>query len=151
MLKSAIDQDLKAAMLAGDKRRVEVLRGLKSAILYKEVADNKRDQGLNDEEVIAVLKKEQKSRKDAIALYEQAGESARASEENYQIEIIKEYLPAELSEQEVNALIDKVMTAMSLDTITPQIMGSLIGAVKQRVPTVDGALVAKLIKQRLDN
>ena len=60
MLKQQITDDLKSAMLAGDKQLVGVLRDLKSAVLMKEVAENKRDVGLEDSEVVAVLKKEQK-------------------------------------------------------------------------------------------
>ena len=64
MLQQQITDDLKSAMLAGDKQLVGVLRDLKSAVLMKEVAENKRDVGLEDAEVVAVFKKEQKSRKE---------------------------------------------------------------------------------------
>ena len=101
MLKADIDKDLKTAMLSGDKKLVEILRGLKSAILYKEVADGKRQEGLTDVEIVAVLKKEQKSRRDAIAIYESAGEKSRAEEEQNQIDVISKYVPTAMSKSKV--------------------------------------------------
>lgn len=150
MLKAAIDKDLKTAMLSGDKQLVEVLRGLKSAILYKEVADDARETGLSDEGIVTVLKKEQKSRKDAIGIYEQAGEHDRAAQEIYQIQVIQKYLPAEMSEDDIKNVINAVISEMGIETLTPQDMGKVIGTIKQREPNADGATVARLVKERID-
>lgn len=151
MLKDTINQDLKAAMLSGDKRLVEVLRGLKSAILYKEVADNKRDMGLDDQEIVAVFKKEQKSRRDAIEIYEQAGDEGRASEEKYQIEVIAKYMPEEVSEETISVLVKDSLKELAIENPTPQDMGRVIGAVKAKSPNADGALIAKVVKDRVSN
>ena len=150
MLKADIDKDLKAAMLSGDKRLVEVLRGLKSAILYKEVADSKREKGLSDAEIVAVLKKEQKSRRDSIAIYEQAGETARADEEKYQIEVISNYTPEEMSEDKVALVVKEVISNLGIVDPGPQDMGRIIGAVKQSAPTADGAVIAKVVKENIN-
>lgn len=146
MLKATIDKDLKAAMLSGDKRLVEVLRGLKSAILYKEVADGKREVGLSDEEIVSVFKKEQKSRRDAIALYEQAQETARADEEKYQLDVIATYMPEELSEEAITALFLEVKETLGIEQVEPKDMGRIIGAIKAKASNADGALVAKVVK-----
>lgn len=150
MLKAEVDKDLKAAMLGGDKRLVEVLRGLKSAILYKEVADSKREQGLSDAEIVSVFKKEQKSRRDAIAIYEQASETARAEEEQYQIDVIAKYVPEEMSEEKVIEVVLEVIKKLGIVEPKPQDMGRIIAAVKQSAPSADGAVIAKAVKQNIN-
>ncbi len=150
MVKADIEKDLKVAMLAGDKRLVEVLRGLKSAILYKEVADGKRDEGLDEPTILAVLKKEQKSRRDAIAIYEQAGEQARADEEAYQIDVISKYLPEEMSEAAVAEIVSKIISNLGLEKVEAKDMGRIIGEVKRAAPNADGALIAQVIKSNIE-
>jgi uncharacterized protein YqeY len=149
MLKSDIDKDLKEAMLSGDKRLVEMLRTLKSAILYKEVADGNREEGLSDEEIVAVLKKEKKSRNDAIALYQQAGETQRASEEQYQIDVITKYLPEEMSEEAIGSVVAQALSQLSIESPEQKDMGMIIGAVKKLAPSADGALIAKVVKESI--
>lgn len=150
MLKADIDKDLKTAMLSGDKKLVEVLRGLKSAVLYKEVAEGKRDEGLSDEEIISVLKKEQKSRRDAIAIYESAGEKSRAEEEQYQIEVISKYVPEGMSEEKVAEVVLEVIEKLGIVEAKPQDMGKIISAVKQSAPNADGAVIAKVVKENIN-
>ncbi len=147
MLKADIDKDLKTAMLSGDKSLVEGLRGLKSAILYKEVADGKKEEGLDDTAIVAVLKKEQKSRRDSIAIYEQAGETLRAETEQYQIDVISKYLPVEMSEEEIIKVAENVMLELGLNDPKPQDMGRLIGAIKQAAPNADGSIIAGVVKK----
>ncbi len=149
MIKAEIDKDLKAAMLSGDKHLVNALRVVKSAILYKEVAENKRDEGLDEETVIAVLKKEQKTRKDAVELYEKAGESERAAQEKYELGIIAGYLPEELSEESVRSSIVAALKELSIDKPEQRDMGRVIGLVRKNAPTADGGLVAKILKEMI--
>lgn len=141
-----IHADLKQAMLAHDKNLVTMLRSLKSAILYKEVESGKRDTGLNDQEVLAVLKKEKKSRQDALQLYEAAGEKARAEEETYQISVIDKYLPQAPSEAETKELVRAVQQELDLSTIAPKDMGAVMKAVREKNPNIDGSTVAKVIQ-----
>lgn len=148
-LKERIDSDLKQAMLARDKQLVSILRSLKSAILYKEVAEGKRDEGLNDDQTAAVFKKEKKSRQDALALYESANETERADEERYQIGVIEAYLPEEMSESDVVALVQKVIAELNIADPSAKDMGRIIGAVKSQAPNADGALVARVVKDAL--
>ena len=148
MLKQQITEDLKAAMLAGDKTLVNILRDMKSAILLKEVADNKRDVGLDDSEIVTVLKKEQKSRKESLDVYEKAGEEERAGIEKYQLEVIQKYLPEEMSEADAVKLVDEVISAIDGE-LSMKDMGRIIGSVKSKADNIDGAMLAKIVKDRI--
>ncbi len=147
MLKADIDRDLKTAMLARDKRLVSILRSIKSAILYKEVADNTRDTGLGDDDIVLVLKKERKSRLDASGLYHKEGEKERAEEEDYQISIIEKYLPAEMSEDDVVKLVDSVITELGIESPEMKDMGRIIGVAKKKEQAADGSVISKIVKQ----
>lgn len=148
MLKQQIEQDLKTALLAGDKDRALVLRSLKSAILYVEVAKGARDSGLPDEEVAAILAKEAKKRQESADLYKQGGDEARAAAELAEKAIIDAYLPKQLSDEELIQIIETVIA--NLGASGPQAMGQIIGAVKkQTAGTADGAKIAQLVKERL--
>ena len=92
-----ISADLKTAMLARDEFTTTTLRGLKSAILYEELAQNKRDEGLADDEVQKVTAREIKKRDDALKLYAQAGDQERADKEDREMKILSQYLPEQLS------------------------------------------------------
>ncbi len=146
--KVRIDKDLKTAMLAGEKDRVQVLRGLKSAILYVEVAKSARDTGLPEDEILGILSKEAKKRQESADLYIQGGNAERAAAELTEKAIIEEYLPRQLSEDEVSTLIDEIISVSG--PITKQTMGATIAAVKQKSEgAADGAVVARLVKERI--
>lgn len=148
MLKQRLEQDLKQALLAGDKDRALVLRSLKSAILYVEVAKGARDEGLPDEEIISVLAKEAKKRQESADLYNQGGNEEKAKAELAEKAIIEEYLPAAMSDEELILLVDNVIA--ELGASGPQAMGQVIGAVKQKAgSSADGARIAQLVKERL--
>jgi hypothetical protein len=146
--KEKIDQDLKAAMLSGDKDRTTVLRGLKSAVLYEEVAKGVRDSGLPEEDVLRILNKEAKKRQESADLYAKGGNQEKADAELSEKKIIEEYLPAQLSESDIVKLIDDVVVANG--PISKETMGATIAAVKQKSGgAADGALVARLVKERI--
>jgi len=148
MLKQQIDQDLKDSMLSGDKDRATVLRGLKSVILYAEVAEGIRDTGITDDRLITLLAKEAKKRQESADLYMQGGSPERAEKELAEKQIIEAYLPRQLSEQELTEVIETVIN--ELEATDLQAMGRVIGLVKQRVGSqADGARVAQLVKARL--
>ncbi len=148
-LKQRIEQDLKAAMLQGNKILVTTLRGLKSSILYAEVAASKRDQGLSDEEATAVLRKELKKRQESAELYTQGGNPERSKAELEEAAAIQGYLPAELSDDKLSESIDQAIS--DVGELSPQTMGQIIGKVKQLTAgSVDGARIAKAIKERLN-
>ncbi len=149
MIKQTIDHDIKTAMLAGDKPLVMALKTLKSVILYAEVAAGKRDEGLDDQTVVALLQKELKKRAEAAQLYEQGGNAEQAANEHYEEVVIQKYLPAQLDEAAINALIDEAIAELGIE-LNSQAMGQLIGAVKKKSGgAADGALTAQLVKARL--
>ncbi len=148
MIKDRIAQDLKQALLEGDKFKVTVLRGLKSAIGYAEVAEGKRDTGLSDDQIIALLQKEAKKRQESADLYQKASDTERAEKELAEKAIVEVYLPAQLSESEVAAHVDAVIS--ELNAQDSKAMGQVIGAVKAKTNgAADGALIARLVKERL--
>lgn len=147
-LKQRIENDLKAALLGGDRFVTETLRTLKAAILNEEVAQNKRDTGLGDEEMEKIIAKEVKKRHEAAALYDQNMREDSAADERREAEILSTYLPEQLSEPELKTIVDAKVAELSASG--PQMMGQVIGAVKKEVGNrADGAMVAQLVKQAL--
>lgn len=148
MLKQKIADDLKQAMLAGDKQKAELLNMLKSAILYKEVELGVRDTGLDDNQIVEVLAKEAKKRQEAADMYKTANDSTRAQKELSEKELIGTYLPEQMSEAELTKIIEEQIGA--LKPAGMQDMGKVIGAVKAKIGNqADGAVIAKLVKDRL--
>jgi hypothetical protein len=149
MLKARIDQDLKTALLAGDKVLATTLRGLKSVILYAEVAKGVREQGLGDDDIIGLFAKEVKKRQESADLYIKGGNQERADSELAEKKVIEAYLPSQLSDEELSAVVDRVVT--ELGASGPGAMGQVIGAVKQKTAgQADGGRIAQLVKQRLE-
>lgn len=148
-MKQRLEQDLKQALLARDSFRTTVLRGLKSVVLYAEVAAGSRDSGgLSDEEITALFQKEAKKRQDAIELYEKAGDSVRSTAELDEKKIIEEYLPARLSEAEVLAVVEQAIASLGANDI--KMMGQVMAKVREETKgSADGSLVARLVKERL--
>lgn len=148
-LEARISQDLKAAMLAGQQQRVLTLRGIKSSLLYTKVANkNNRDEALPDSEVLTLLARESKKRQESADLYVQGGSQERADAELVEKAIIDDYLPAQLSESDIKELIETAVNSLGATTLAQ--MGQVIGAVKQQAgATADGALIARLVKERL--
>jgi uncharacterized protein YqeY len=147
-IKETIDSDIKSAMLAGDKVLVTTLRGLKSAILYAEVANGTRDTGLSDQEVTSIFQKEAKKRQESAELYRKGNNLISAEAEEAEHAVIQSYLPEMLSEDEVRKLVKA--QADELQLVSTQQMGQLISAVKQKAGgAVDGALVARIAKEYL--
>lgn len=148
MLEQKIEQDLKTALLQGDHIRVSVLRGLKSALLYEKVAKGKRDTGLTDEEIVVVLSKEAKKRQESADLYVQGNSKERAETELAEKAIIEEYLPTQLSEEELTTIVEQTIKELKATDIKS--MGGVIGAVKKKTAgAADGAVIARLVKERL--
>lgn len=146
-LEQRIEQDLKTALLSGDSQRVSTLRLIKGVLLNIKVATGKRQSGLSDAEVIPLLAKEAKNRQESADLYIQGNDQVRADRELAEKALIEAYLPARLSEAEVSRIIDDVIAKTGAGKSA---MGQIIGQVKQQAgPTADGALIARLVKERL--
>ena len=148
MLEERIEQDIKAALLAGDRTRTMTLRGLKAVLLNAKVATGKRDTGLSDDEVLSILAKQAKQRQESADLYVQGGDQARADAELAEKSLIETYLPTQLSETEIATLIDEAIAQTGAAGLPA--LGQVIGRVKAKVgAAADGALIARLAKERL--
>jgi uncharacterized protein YqeY len=134
-------------MLARDEFTTTTLRGLKSAILYEEVAKGKRDEGLSDDEILTVITKQVKQRDDAIAIYLGASDNERADKETREREILSKYLPTPLTDDELGEIIKKVIAD---GNFTIRDMGRVIGAVKTEAGArADGGRIAAMVKESL--
>ncbi len=147
-LKAQIENDTKAALLSGDRFRADVLRGLKAVILNEEVAKGKRDEGLDDATIEQLIAREVKKRLDSVQQYTAAARPELAETEQAEATILEAYLPEQLSEADVQKLINETITALGVSG--PQAMGQVIGAVKAKVGnSADGATIARLVKEAL--
>lgn len=148
-LRQQINDDVKAAMIAGDTLKVETLRGLKSVILYADVATKTRDSGgIDDSAIEALLFKEVKKRQESAALYQQGGSPERADKELAEKAIIDSYLPQQLSDEELGKLVEAAIASTGAATV--QDTGKVIGAVKAAAGNgADGSRIARMVQERL--
>ncbi len=149
-MQEQLDKDIKVAMLAGDKIRTEVLRGLKNALQYEAVAQNAADRHLSDEQIQKVLAREAKKRQEAADLYSRGGSAEREQAELAEKKIIEEYLPDQLDEVAILALVKAEIASAGSPTLAD--MGKIIGTVKQKAGAgADGATIARLVKENLSS
>jgi uncharacterized protein YqeY len=147
-LKSQIDNDLKTALLGGDRFSAEVLRGLKAVILDEEVKQGKRDEGLDDETIEKLIVREVKKRQDSATQYEAAGRPELVEAEKAESKIIEGYLPAQTSEEDIKKVVAETIAAMGFTDAAG--MGQVIGAVKGKLGnSADGGTIARLVKEAL--
>ena len=147
-LKERINDEMKAALLGGNRFVGEVLRNLKAAILNEEVAKNQRDTGLADSEIEQLIAREVKKRRESITIYEANARQDLADNEKAELAVLEEYLPEQLSEEELKSIVKDKIAELGISG--PQAMGQVIGAVKKDVGnTADGSLLAKLVKEAL--
>lgn len=148
-LKDRITEDLKAAMKAKDKARLETIRSIKKVILEKESTVRASGQeALTEEQELEVLTQLSKQRKDAVEQYRQAGREDLADQEASELAIIETYLPQPLSDAEVEAIIDDLIAQTG--AASPKDMGKVMGpAMKQLKGRADGAKVQALVKAKL--
>lgn len=147
-LKQRISDESKAAFLGGDSFRGGVLRDLQAAILNEEVAQMKRDEGLDDASVEKVIAREVKKRLESADLYRKNDRIDLAEPEERELAVLKEYLPEQMSEDELRELVQGIVADM--DEVSMQQMGQVIGAVKSKVGnSADGAMIAQIVKETL--
>lgn len=145
MLKTRIKQEMVAAMKAGDKRRLGVIRLLLAAIKQREVDERIE---LDDTQVLTVLDKMVKQRRDSIAQYEKAGRTDLAEQESFEISVLHDYLPAALSEEEIDALIDQAIASTGASSVKE--MGKVMGVIKPKAQgRADMGKIGAMIKARL--
>lgn len=141
---------LKTAMKAGDKRRVGTLRLIQAALKDREIEARGTGQDLADDDISAVLRKMVKQRQDSIAIYDQAGRDDLATQEREELAIIAEFLPQQMSEDEVRAAIAAAITETG--ATGPKEMGKVIAAVKAKhAGRIDFGKASSLVKEMLSN
>jgi len=144
-LKDTIIEDMKSAMKAGDKDRLKVLRLILAAIKQVEVDSRS---ALDDTAVLGVLDKMVKQRRDSVAQFTQGGRDDLAAIEQAEIAVIEGYLPAQLADAELEALIDEVIAATGAQSVRD--MGRVMGAIKaQAAGRADMGAVGARVKKRL--
>lgn len=147
-LKERINDEMKAALLGGNRFAGEVLRNLKAAILNEEVATGRRNEGLDDSDVEKVVAREIKKRTESAKIYRDNGRPELAEPEEREIEVLKVYLPTQLTDDELTTLVEQKIA--ELDVSGPQAMGQVIGAIKAEVGNkADGATLANIVKNTL--
>jgi hypothetical protein len=145
MLKQQITDAMKAAMKGGDKARLGVIRLVLAAIKQREVDERIE---LDDTQVLAVLDKMVKQRRDSIKQYEDAGRDELAAVEAAEIVVIQDFMPAELPEDEILAIIDAAIAESGAESMRD--MGKVMGIVKPQVQgRADVGKVSGLVKQKL--
>ena len=143
-----ITSEMKIALKGGMKLRLETLRSLKTLII--EFQKNGSGKELNDEEATKMLNKAAKNRKDSIGMYLQAGRTELAEKEKIELDIIQEFMPAQLTEEELNDVI--VAIIKKVDAKKPSDMGKVIGAAMQEVSgKADGNMVQQIVRKLLSN
>ncbi len=144
-LKDQITADMKEAMRAKDKETLGTIRLIQAAIKQREVDERIE---LDDSQVLAVLDKMVKQRRDSIKQYLDAGRDELAAKEEAEINVIQKYLPAALSETELDALIEEAITSSGAQSM--QDMGKVMGLLKPKVQgRADMGAVSARIKARL--
>ena len=144
-LKERITEDMKAAMRASEKERLSTIRMLQAAIKQREVDERIT---LDDTQVIAVLEKMVKQRKESIVQFEQGGRHDLADKEKSEIALLQVYLPSQLSEAEVDALIKDAIASTGAASVKD--MGKVMGVVKaQAAGRADMGAVSARIKAAL--
>ncbi len=146
-IEEQIKNQLKNALKEKNAELATSLRQLLSAIKNEAIALMKKDEGLSDEEVINVLKREKKKREDSISLYREGNREDLAEKEQKELELINEFLPAEMSDEEIKAVVDKVI-AEADDKSFGKIMGQVMKEVGSRA---DGSRVKKIVEESLNS
>lgn len=150
MLKQKIANDLKAAMRAQDDVRRRTLRSLRAALSEKEIAGRQGEGtvSLTEQEELTVIQKQAKQRRDSIQQYEEAGRDDLAERERAELEVIEEYLPAQLSEEELGSVLHEII--QHTGATTRKDMGRVMGeAMKRLRGRVQGRRVQERVQEML--
>lgn len=148
-LKERINEEIKAAMKSGDKTRLETVRDIKKYIIEKETAEKRAQRGeLTPEEELEVLTAMAKRRKDSIEEFDKAGRADLAEKERAELAIIQEFLPKQLSEEEIKDVLKRIIAEVGAST--QKDVGKVMGvAMKELKGKAEGSLVQKIAKELL--
>lgn len=142
-LEQNIEQDYKEAFKSKKETEVNTLRMLRSAL--KNLAIDKKTDSLSDEDVVSIVKKELKKRQDSVESFKKAGRDDLSSKEEAEMTILEKYMPAMLSEEEVEKIIDQVIAGGQNNF--GQVMKEVMAQTKGQA---DGKLVTEKVKQKLN-
>ena len=147
MITDSINQKIAEALKAHDEIRLSTLRLLSSAFNYEFIAKQHK---LSEEEELAVVRKEAKKRKEAIEAYQKAGAQDRAEREQKELEILEEYLPAGLSDAEVEKIVAEAIAETGATTIADmgKVMGAAVGKAGGRA---EGGKISEIVRAKLGN
>ncbi|GAB4107656.1 GatB/YqeY domain-containing protein [Echinicola sediminis] len=145
-LKQSVESEIKKAMLAKDKDRLRALRSIKSLIMLEETKGGEKS--MTEEDELKLLTKAAKQRKDSLEVYQQQNREDLAATEQSELEIINEFLPKQLSEEELEAALKEIIAAVGAEG--PKDMGKVMGsATKKLAGKADGKLISQKVKQLL--
>lgn len=140
-----LQEEMKAAMKGGDKDRLSTIRMLISEIKKVQI-DSKKE--LTDDEILSILQKYVKQRKEAYEQYSKAGREDLANKELKEIEIVQEFLPQPLSEEEIVKIVQQTISDLGASSIKD--MGKVVKAVMEKVKgRAEGSVVSKIVKEKL--
>ncbi|HKL14954.1 MAG TPA: GatB/YqeY domain-containing protein [Balneolaceae bacterium] len=148
-IKASILDELKSAMKQKKADRLRVLRSLKAKILEKEISERKGGESeLSDEQIVEVLMKAAKQRKESIDQFEEGGRDDLVEKEKMELEIIEEFLPEMMDEDEVRSAVREQIDAMGASTMQDmgKVMGVMMGKLKGKA---EGSLVSRIVKEEL--
>lgn len=143
-----ISADIKDAMKAREKEKLDALRAIKSALMLEATKDASGE--ISEDAELKILQKLHKQRNDAAALYKEQGREDLLHDEVFQAEIIEAYLPAQMSEEEIAVVVKEIIAKTGASS--PADMGKVMGAAMgQLAGKADGKLISKLVKENLAN
>jgi uncharacterized protein YqeY len=144
-LKARLTDDMKSAMKSGEKQRLGVIRLLLAALKQKEVDERIT---LTDDDVLTILIKQAKQRRESMTQYEAAGRADLLAVEQYELELIESYLPAKLSDEEIQQIIAETVSATGAQGVAQ--MGTVMNAVREKVAgRADMGQVSQWVKSAL--
>lgn len=146
MLKQKLQEELKNSMLSKNELKTSVLRLLLSAINYYEIQKGGAGYEATDEDVLAVIQKEAKQRRDSIEQFKNAGRQELVDKETKELEILKKYLPEQMSNEEIKKLVIEAIKETNASSI--QEMGKVMAALMPKIKgKADGGLVSRIVKE----
>ena len=151
-LRNKIDEDYKQSIKSKDQQKIDTLRLIRSAIKDKDISarTSENKEGINDAEILSLLINLIKQRKDSIEQFQKAKREDLIKNEQSEIEIIKEYLPQQKTQEETEKIINQIIVSNNLESIKD--MGKLMSIIKNDYAgEVDMGLVGKIAKSKLVN
>ncbi len=150
MIKDSINSELKISMLSSNKDKTSTLRLILAAIKDREIAAREKKQDIDDAIVMDVLSKMVKQRLESADIYKKNNRLELAAKEELEIEVIREFLPKQLTEQEIKEIILKLIEETNSSSIRD--MGNIMGTLKSKYAgQLDFALAGKLLKEHLSS